>query len=129
MRSILYQAAIVASQHNPVLSVFAQRLKDKGKPHKVVMIDVARKLVVVANAMVRNGTVSDPETKGNAPADPVHSSGETAADEPGSDQDREHGEAGSAGKAAALEASGHRRSSRIPIGQDAGPDVEVRLTT
>ena len=129
LRSILYQAAIVASQHNPVLRVFAQRLKDKGKPHKVVMIAVARKLVVVANAMIRNGTVWDPETKGNASADPAHSSGETAADESGSDQDREHGEAGSARKAAADEASGRRRSTRKPIGQDAGPDVDGRLTT
>ena len=83
MLTILYQAAIVASQHNPVLSVFSQRQKDKGKPHKVVMIAVARKLVVFANAMIRNGTVWEPETKGNASADPLHSSGETAAEEPG----------------------------------------------
>ena len=128
-RSILYQAAIVASRHNPVLRVFAQRLKDKGKPRKVVMIAVARKLVVIANALIRNGTVWDPKTKGSASADTVHSSDETAADESGSGQDREHGEAGSARKAAALEASGRRQSSRKPIGQDAGPDVEGRLTT
>ena len=60
-----------ASQHNPVLKAFAQRLKDKGKPHKVVMIAVARKLLVIANAMIRDGKSWDPETKGNAAAEPV----------------------------------------------------------
>ena len=96
MRAILYQAAIVASVHNPVLKVFAQRLKDKGMPHKVVMIAVARKLVVIANAMIRNGTVWDPETEGNVSADPVHSSAEKAEDESGHDRERRNGEAGSA---------------------------------
>ena len=129
LRAILFQAAIVASQHNPVLSVFAQRLKDKGKPHKVVMIAVARKLVVIANAMIRNGTTWDPETNGNAKVDPIDSSGEKAADESGHDRDRHNGEAGAARKAAALEASGRRQSLRRSIGQDVGPDGEDHLTT
>lgn len=52
IRSLLYQAALVASKHNQPLAVFAKRLKEKGKPHKVVLIAVARKLLVIANAMV-----------------------------------------------------------------------------
>ena len=128
LRAILYQAAIVASRYNPVLKAFAQRLKDKGKPHKVVMIAVARKLLVFANAMIRDGTTWDPETKGNAAADPVRSSGEKAADETGHDRDRRHGEAGAARKVAALEAPGRRHWSRRSIGQDAGPDGEGLLT-
>ena len=52
IRSLLYQAALVASKHNKPLNVFAKRLKDKGKPHKVVLIAVARKLLVMANALV-----------------------------------------------------------------------------
>lgn len=52
LRNLLYQAALVASLHNPVLRTFAQRLKEKGKPHKVVIIAVARKLIVIANALI-----------------------------------------------------------------------------
>jgi transposase len=52
IRCLLYQAALVASMHNKPLKAFALRLKDKGKPHKVVLIAVARKLLVIANAMV-----------------------------------------------------------------------------
>jgi len=52
IRSLLYQAALVASQHNQPLKNFANRLKGKGKPHKVVLIAVARKLLVTANALV-----------------------------------------------------------------------------
>tara|TARA_R110002126_G_scaffold204418_1_gene351812 strand:- start:658 stop:882 length:225 start_codon:yes stop_codon:yes gene_type:complete len=52
IRCLLYQAALVASTHNKPLKAFALRLKDKGKPHKVVLIAVARKLLVIANAMV-----------------------------------------------------------------------------
>ena len=52
IRCLLYQAALVATTHNKPLKAFALRLKDKGKPHKVVLIAVARKLLVIANAMV-----------------------------------------------------------------------------
>ena len=52
IRSLLYQAALVASTHNKTLKAFANRLKEKGKPHKVVLIAVARKLLVIANALV-----------------------------------------------------------------------------
>jgi transposase len=45
IRHILYQAALVASYHNPVLKLFADRLSKKGKPHKVVITAVARKLI------------------------------------------------------------------------------------
>lgn len=52
VRCLLYQAALVASTHNQYLKVFAKRLKQKGKPHKVILIAVARKLLVIANALV-----------------------------------------------------------------------------
>jgi transposase len=55
LRHLLYQAALVASNHNPILKSFAKRLKEKGKPHKVVLIAVARKLIIIANAlMIKN---------------------------------------------------------------------------
>ncbi len=56
LRELLYQAALVASNHNPPLRAFAKRLKGKGKPHKLVLIAVARKLIIIANAMLARNT-------------------------------------------------------------------------
>jgi len=52
VRCLLYQAALVASTHNKHLKAFSKRLKEKGKHHKVILIAVARKLLVIANALV-----------------------------------------------------------------------------
>jgi transposase len=57
VRHLLYQAALVASNHNPALKSFAQRLKEKGKPHKLVLIAVARKLIILANALLRKNVL------------------------------------------------------------------------
>ncbi len=53
LRCVLYQAALVASHHNADMEIFAKRLRDKGKPHKVVVTAVARKLITVANALCK----------------------------------------------------------------------------
>jgi transposase len=53
-RTALYMAALSASQHNPVLKVFYQRLLATGKPKMVALIAVARKLLVILNAMIRD---------------------------------------------------------------------------
>jgi transposase len=53
VRTALYMAALSARRHNPVLSAFADRLRASGKTSKVVLVAVARKLVVLANALVR----------------------------------------------------------------------------
>ncbi len=51
---VLFQAALMAtSHHNPVPKTFADRLSNAGKPHKVIIIAVARKLVTIANALCR----------------------------------------------------------------------------
>lgn len=55
VRSILYMAAVTASRHNPVLRPFYDRLIAKGKPPKVALIAVLRRLVVFANAVLRSG--------------------------------------------------------------------------
>ena len=55
VRSILYMAAVTASRHNPVLRPFYERLIAKGKPPKVALIAVLRRLVVFANAVLRSG--------------------------------------------------------------------------
>lgn len=54
LRHVMFQAALVASHHNPVLKVFADRLRTAGKPHKVVITAVARKLVTIVNALVKS---------------------------------------------------------------------------
>ncbi|MBM2295034.1 IS110 family transposase [Sulfitobacter pseudonitzschiae] len=55
LRHVMFQAALVASHHNPDLKVFAKRLRTAGKPHKVVITSVARKLVTIVNALVKSG--------------------------------------------------------------------------
>ncbi|MBL4872958.1 MAG: IS110 family transposase [Rhodobacteraceae bacterium] len=62
VRCLLYQAALVASTHTQHLKAFAKRLKEKGKPHKAILIAVARKLLVIANALVAK-TNSGVQTK------------------------------------------------------------------
>ncbi|WP_420793517.1 hypothetical protein [Roseinatronobacter alkalisoli] len=53
LRHVMFQAALVASYHNPVLKVFSDRLRAAGKPHKVFITAVARKLITIANAMCK----------------------------------------------------------------------------
>jgi transposase len=56
VRSMLYLASQAARQGNAVLAAFAERLKAAGKAPKVIRIALARKLVVIANAVLRNNT-------------------------------------------------------------------------
>ncbi|WP_430540788.1 hypothetical protein [Planktotalea arctica] len=60
LRRLLYQAALSAARFNPALSEFAKRLRAKGKPHKVVLIAVARKLIVLANSLLVKNAVWTP---------------------------------------------------------------------
>jgi transposase len=50
----LYQAAVVAVRHCPEMKDFYTRLKQRGKASKVALIAVARKLLALANALVRS---------------------------------------------------------------------------
>ena len=50
LRHVMFQAALVAAHHNPILKAFADRLRTAGKPHKVIITAVARKLVTIASA-------------------------------------------------------------------------------
>ena len=56
VRNVLYMASLTAIRHNPVIAVYAQRLKALGKRPKVVIVACMRKLIVTLNAMVRDGT-------------------------------------------------------------------------
>ena len=55
LRHVLFQAALAAACHNPVLKPVAKRLKERGKPHKLVIIAIARRLVTIANAIIKAG--------------------------------------------------------------------------
>jgi transposase len=54
VRSVLYMAALAAARYNPALRAFAERLKSAGKAAKVCLVAVARKLLTIANAVLRD---------------------------------------------------------------------------
>lgn len=54
VRTVLFTAALVASRHNSVLKAFRDRLVAAGKPKMVALIAVARKLLTILNAIVRD---------------------------------------------------------------------------
>jgi transposase len=53
-RSALYLAALNASRFHPDMKVFYERLRAGGKPPKVALIAVARKILTSVNAIVRD---------------------------------------------------------------------------
>lgn len=55
LRHALFQAALAAASYNPVLKPVARRLKEGGKPHKVVIIAIARRLITITNAILKIG--------------------------------------------------------------------------
>lgn len=54
VRSALFMGALVAKRHNPVLKTFFDRLVANGKPKLVAIIAVARKLLTILNAILRD---------------------------------------------------------------------------
>jgi len=54
VRDALYMAALNAVRRNGVLKTFYQRLRTAGKPAKLALIAVARKLLTILNAMLRD---------------------------------------------------------------------------
>lgn len=53
LRPVLFMAALAAARAHPSLKAFAQRLLQAGKPKRVVFTAVARKLLVIANAVCK----------------------------------------------------------------------------
>lgn len=54
VRTALFLAALTATRHNPVLKAFRDRLVALGKPKLVAVVAVARKLLTILNAMIRD---------------------------------------------------------------------------
>jgi transposase len=61
LRSVLYMAALTAMRSNPAIRQFAKRLKDNGKPFKVVITACMRKLLVILNTLVKTNTHWSPK--------------------------------------------------------------------
>jgi transposase len=54
-RRMLYLAALAAKRFDPALKAFAQRLLDNGKPPKIAIVAVMRKLIEAANLILQRG--------------------------------------------------------------------------
>ena len=54
VRQALYMPALVASTYNPNMKILYRRLIEAGKPPKVALTAIMRKLIVLANALVRD---------------------------------------------------------------------------
>lgn len=60
LRSAIYMAAQVAARFNPVLSKFFERLRANGKPYRVAIVAVMRKLLIYLNRLVREAPPTPP---------------------------------------------------------------------
>jgi transposase len=56
VRTALYMAAMAALRSNPDIKAYARGLRERGKRGMVVLVACMRKLLVILNSMVRNGT-------------------------------------------------------------------------
>lgn len=54
VRAVLYMGAVTAARCNPVLQAFYRRLVETGKPKKLALTAVMRKLVAILNAILRD---------------------------------------------------------------------------
>ena len=60
LRTALHMPAIVAMTRNPALKTFAERLRAKGKHAFAIITAVLRKLVILANTLVKNNRTWTP---------------------------------------------------------------------
>ncbi|WZP01062.1 transposase [Isosphaeraceae bacterium EP7] len=61
LRRVLYLVSLSAVRYNPAMKAFKERLVSWGKKSKVILTAVARKLLVIATAVVRAGRPWEPE--------------------------------------------------------------------
>ena len=54
VRSCLFVGAMVAARYNPQLKCFREKLVAAGKPRRVALVAVARKLITILNAILRD---------------------------------------------------------------------------
>lgn len=56
LRKALYSPAIVAKNHNPIFKKFTQKLSSKGKPIKVIIVAIMKKLLHIIFGVIKNKT-------------------------------------------------------------------------
>lgn len=56
VRQVMFNAVRVAILHNPVAKPFYERLRGRGKPHKVALVATMRKLLTILNVMLKTKT-------------------------------------------------------------------------
>ncbi len=56
IRTVLYMATMSSTIHNPMIRAFYQQLVARGKHKKVALTACMRKMIIVLNAMMRDGT-------------------------------------------------------------------------
>jgi transposase len=61
IRSVLYMATLSAIRYNKPIKTFYQRLVANGKLKKVALVACMRKLLIILNAMVKNGSEWNPD--------------------------------------------------------------------
>ena len=61
VRTALYMASLSAIRCDPRFKAEYQAMREAGKPAKVAIIAIARKLIVLANALLKNDVLYDPE--------------------------------------------------------------------
>jgi transposase len=55
VRHALFMPTLSATRHNPVIRALYHRLREAGKPHKVALVACMHKLLIILNAMLRDG--------------------------------------------------------------------------
>jgi len=64
LRNLLYMPTMgAATQHNPVLKAYYQRLRAKGKEPKVALVACMRKLIVILNTMLAHDETWKPQAR------------------------------------------------------------------
>ena len=80
-RRLLYMASVSAIRHNPDFVRKYRELRERGKPPKVALTAIMRKMLVLANTLLGHDRLWSPEpvgSQGRVPA--LRSAGETPAD-------------------------------------------------
>jgi len=67
VRRTLYMATLVATQYNDRIRAFYHRLLDRGKAKKKALVASMRKLLVILNTMIKNGTTWNPDLHTTSP--------------------------------------------------------------
>jgi transposase len=57
LRKVLFMATMGAMLHNPYLRAHYDRLRARGKPHKVALVATMRKLLLILNAIIKTDTI------------------------------------------------------------------------